>query len=91
MNIKIEPGYRLQVTFMDGSTGSHESTDNIPGRDVIRGLPYGAFIISGIDTHRHGCWVYLSKWLRSGRIDGSIFEALREEDFFRLAAVEYGQ
>ena len=34
--------------------------------------------------------VDLSQWLRSGRIDGSIFEALREEDFFRLAAVELG-
>ncbi len=56
LNIKIEPGHRLQVTFMDGSTG----------------------------------WVDLSQWLRSGRIDGSIFEALREEDFFRLAAVELG-
>ena len=36
--------------------GCHESTDNIPGRDVIRGLPYGAFIVRGVDTHRHGCW-----------------------------------
>ena len=35
--------------------GCHESTDNIPGRDVIRGLPYGAFIVRGVDTHRHGC------------------------------------
>ena len=51
MNIKVEPGYRLQVTFMDGSTVSHESSDNIPGRDVIRRLQYGAFIVRGIDTH----------------------------------------
>ena len=56
MNIKVEPGYRLQVTFMDGLTG----------------------------------WVDLSHWLFSRRIDGSVFEALREEDFFRLAAVELG-
>ena len=28
-------------------SGCHESTDNIPGRDVIRGLPYGAFIVRG--------------------------------------------
>ncbi len=39
-----------------GFPGCHESTDNIPGRDVIRGLPYGAFIVRGVDTHRHGCW-----------------------------------
>ena len=33
--------------FEDGqAVGCHESTDNIPGRDVIRGLPYG--------THRQG-------------------------------------
>jgi len=51
LNLKIERCYRLQVTFMDGSTGSHESTDNIPGRDVIRRLQYGAFIVRGIDTH----------------------------------------
>ena len=38
------------------NVGCHESTDNIPGRDVIRGLPYGAFIVRGVDTHRHGCW-----------------------------------
>ena len=38
-------------------SGCHESTDNIPGRDVISGLPYGAFIVRGVDTHRHGCWV----------------------------------
>ena len=36
-------------------SGCHESTDNIPGRDVIRGLPYGAFIVRGVETHRHGC------------------------------------
>ena len=34
----------------------HKNTDNIPGRDVIRGLPYGTFIVRGIDTHRHECW-----------------------------------
>ena len=38
--------------------GCHESTDNIPGRDVIRGLPYGAFTLRGVDTHRHGCWAW---------------------------------
>ena len=36
--------------------GCHESTDNILGRDVIRGLPYGTFIVRGVDTHRHECW-----------------------------------
>ena len=36
--------------------GCHESTDNIPGRDVIRGLPYGTFIVRGVDVHRHECW-----------------------------------
>lgn len=35
-------------------------------------------------------WVDLSQWLRSRRVDGSLFEALREEDFFRLATVELG-
>lgn len=54
--ITIEPGYRLHVTFMDGSTG----------------------------------WVDLSHWLFSRRIDGSVFEALRDEDSFRLATVELG-
>jgi len=56
LHINIAPGYRLQVTFMDGSTG----------------------------------WVDLSLWLRSRRIDGSVFEALREEDFFKFATVELG-
>ena len=56
LKFKIEPGHRLQVTFMDGLTG----------------------------------WVDLSHWLFSRRIDGSVFEALREEDVFRLAAVELG-
>jgi hypothetical protein len=56
LNIKIKPGYRIQVTFMDGSTG----------------------------------WLDLSLWLRSGRIDGSVFDALREEDFLELATVELG-
>ena len=56
LSINIVPGYRLQVTFMDGSTGL----------------------------------VDLSHWLFSRRIDGSVFEALREEDFFRLATVELG-
>ena len=35
-------------------------------------------------------WVDLSLWLRSGRIDGSVFEALRDEDFFKFATVELG-
>ena len=47
---------RLRSHGTAGTTGCHESTDNIPGRDVIRGLPYGAFIVRGVDTHRHGCW-----------------------------------
>ena len=54
--IKIEPGYRLQVTFMDNTKG----------------------------------WADLSHWLFSRCIDGSVFEALREEDFFELAKVELG-
>ena len=54
--ITIEPGYRLQVTFMDNTKG----------------------------------WVDLSHWLFCKRIDGSVFEALREEDFFELATVELG-
>ena len=56
LDIKTEPGYRLQVTFMDGTRG----------------------------------WVDLSLWLFSSRIDGSVFEALREEGFFRLATIELG-
>ena len=56
LNIKIEPSYRLQVTFMDGTKG----------------------------------WVDLSLWLFSSRIDGSVFEALREDDFFKFATVELG-
>ncbi len=54
--IKTEPGYRLQVTFMDGTTG----------------------------------WVDLSHWLFSSRIDGSVFEVLRDQDYFKLATVELG-
>jgi hypothetical protein len=55
-NINVAPGYRLEVTFLDGVTGCLD----------------------------------LSLWLRSRRVDGSVFEALREEDFFRLAKVELG-
>jgi len=54
--IKVESAYRLEVFFMDGSSG----------------------------------WVDLGLWLRSKRIDGSIFEPLRGEDFFRRAEVALG-
>ena len=55
-SINIVPGYRLQVTFMDGTRG----------------------------------WVDLNHWLFSSRIDGSVFEELREEDYFRCATIELG-
>ena len=29
---------------------SHESTDNIPERDVIRELPFGAYIVLDVKT-----------------------------------------
>jgi hypothetical protein len=56
LSIKVESGYRLKVSFMDGTVG----------------------------------WVDLSRWLPSKRIDGSIFEPLREMDFFKQAEVALG-
>ena len=45
-------------------SGCHESKDNIPGRDVIRGLPYGT-IVRGVDTHRHECYTHTNRQLSS--------------------------
>lgn len=55
-DVRPEAGFRLMVSFVDGSSGV----------------------------------VDLAEWLFSKRIDGTVFEPLRDEGFFRQAFVEFG-
>ena len=56
MEVRAQPGFCLQVTFIDGTTGVVE----------------------------------LSRFLASSATQGTVFEPLRDEDFFRCASIERG-
>lgn len=56
MDVRAQPGFCLQVTFVDGTAGTVE----------------------------------LSRFLASSAVQGTAFEPLRDEGFFRCASIERG-